>query len=201
MAKSLKVGDTVYIPCSVCEALIDHDTALYRTEVRSIDRRSVTIKLPDGTASPKIGASRVHRDVGILLIAIGDFMTEAATLDPLAKSVLQFCRLLVPDDQVRTIKVRSVAELKKFWKKNEGAYSHVILVGHGDRDLLGFAVDGDVKVPELANTFRKKGARAKLFISLACKTGFQSFGGEFSRETICKDFLGPFHSVHSAVAS
>ncbi len=201
MANALKIGDTVYVPCSALPELLEHDTALYKTKVVSLVKKSITIKLPDGTESAKIGSSRVHRDVGLLLIEIGDFLTEASTLDPLAKSVLQFCRLLVPDDQVRQVKVRSKAELQQFWEKNEGAYSHVILVGHGDKELLAFAVDGDVKVPDVAATFKKRKARPKLFISLACKTGFQSFGGELSKEAICKDFIGPFHSVHSAVAS
>jgi hypothetical protein len=201
MANALKENDTVYVPCSAFIELERHDTALYKTQVASVNKSSVSVKLPGGVISEYIGTSRVHSDVGILLIEIGDFESEAATLDPLAKSVLQFCRLLVPDDQLRSVKVRSLIELKKFWDQNHGAYSHVILIGHGDRSSLMFAVDGDVPVPNLAATFNVKKAKPKLFISLACETGYQSFGGEFSKEPICKDLLGPFHSVHGAVAS
>ena len=198
---TLKINDTIYVPCSAFPAMDNYDTALYKTKVLATHKNSVSVKLPDGTASPNIGVSRVHRDVGILLIEIGDFTSESATLDPLAKSVLQFCRLLVPDDQLRTVKVRSRAELRKFWGLNQGAFSHVILIGHGDEDLLAFAVDGDVKTADIATTFKVRGAKPKLFVSLACKTGFQAFGGEFSKETICRDFIGPFHSVHGAIAS
>lgn len=201
MANGLKAGDTVYVPCSAFTELEDHETALYKTKVSSVVGNTVTVNLPKGVLSSPIGVGRVHRDVGILLIEIGDFDSEAGTLDPLAKSVLQFCRLLVPDDQVRQLKVRSKAEIAKFWKINEAAYSHVIIVAHGDKDLLGFAVDGDVKLPDLTPVFKKRGAKSKIFISLACKTGFQAFGGEFSRETICRAFIGPFHSVHGATAS
>lgn len=201
MANKFKVNDIVYVPCSAFLELNEYDTALYRTTVLSTTKNSISVKLPDGSASPNIGVSRVHRDVGILLIEIGDFISESATLDPLAKSVLQFCRLLVPDDQLRTIKVRGRTELRKFWEVNQGAFSHVILVGHGDQDLLAFAVDGDVKTADVAATFKVRKAKPKLFVSLACKTGFKAFGGEFSKEAICRDFLEPFHSVHGAVAS
>lgn len=200
MATQLKVGDLVYVPCSAFDELLEVETALYRTKVVAISKKSVDVSLPKGVVK-KIGSGLVHRDVGILLIEIGDWETEAATLDPLAKSVLQFCRLLVPDDQIRFVKVRSKAELAKFWAVNEAAYSHVILIGHGDKDLLGFAVDGDTTVVDFASILKKRGAKPKLFISLACKTGYQSFGGAFSEETICKDFIAPFQSVHSAVAS
>jgi hypothetical protein len=201
MANALKASDTVYVPCSAFPELERHDTALYRTQVAAVKKNSVTVKLPGGVISKFVGVSRVHRNVGILLIEIGDFESEAATLDPLAKSVLQFCRLLVPDDQLRSVKVRSLVELTQFWAKNHGAYSHVILIGHGDRSTLMFGVDGDVQVSQLATTFKIKKSKPKLFISLACETGYQSFGGEFSKETVCKDLLGPFHSVHGAVAS
>lgn len=201
MANSLRSGDTVYVPCSAFPELADLGTALYRTEVVMATKKSVTVKLPDGAASAKIGVGRVHRDVGILVIEIGDFESEAATLDPLAKSVLQFCRLLVPDDQLRKITVRSQSELKAYWSLNAGAYTHVVLIGHGDTDILAFAVDGDVNAAALGTLFSVSSARPKTFISLACKTGYKSLGGEFSKLTICKDFIAPFHSVHGAVAS
>lgn len=201
MASNLQIGDTVYVPCAAFVELADRDTALYKTSVVAVERRSVRVQLPSGEQSSFVGSSRIHRDVGILVVEVGDFATETALLDPLAKSVLQFLRLLVPDDQVRAIKVRSRAELQKFWGPNQGTYSHVVLIGHGGTDLLGFAVDGDVSARDVIHSFEVVGAEPKTFVSLACKTGFATFGGKFSRSEICKEFIGPFHSVHGAVAS
>jgi hypothetical protein len=128
-------------------------------------------------------------------------VSEAALLDPLSKSVLQFCRLLVPDDQVASIKVRSVAELRAYWVRNHRAYTHVVLVGHGDKDCLGFGVDGEVNMEGLENLFKYRGANPKSFISLCCKTGFADFGKAFSGFAVCKSFAAPFNSVHGATAS
>jgi hypothetical protein len=203
MANKLKVGETVYVPCVAFPELMENETALYKTKVLSLspNARSVNVQLPHGAVSTPIGVGRVHRDVGILIIEIGDFISEAATLDPLAKSVLQFCRLLVPDDHLRLLKVRSIFELEMFWKINHAAYSHVILIGHGDKDVIPFALEGDAEVLDWESTLGSAKTLPKVFVSLACKTGFKSFGGEFSKLKFCKDFMGPFQSVHSAVAS
>ncbi|HWX66386.1 MAG TPA: hypothetical protein VNZ27_08185 [Rhodanobacter sp.] len=195
------VGDRVYVPCTLISALKNRGTSLYKTKISSITANSAKVELPGGGVSASIGVSRLHSDVGILIINIGDFVSEASLLDPLSKSVLQFCRLLVPDDQVASVKIRSVAELKAYWGKNHKAYTHIVLVGHGDKDGLGFGVDGDVDLPTLDKTFKNRGAKPKSFISLCCKTGYADFGREFSQFTICKSLAAPFHSVHGATAS
>ncbi len=107
----------------------------------------------------------------------------------------------MPDDQLRKITVRSQSELKAYWSQNAGAYTHVVIIGHGDNDILAFAVDGDTNAAALGSLFSVTSASPKTFISLACKTGYKSLGGEFSKLAICKDFIAPFHSVHGAVAS
>ena len=201
MASQLKIGDSVYVPCLKIDALADHPSALYRTTVVNVEKRSAQLSLPGGATSDLIGFSLLHVKVGILIVEIGDFVTETAMLDPLAKSVLQFCRLLVPDDHVRSVKLRSLVELEMFWGKNHGAYSHVIFIAHGDTDGLGFAVEGDVKVDQLIARLDVNNADPKVFISLGCKTGYKAFGGKFSEANICKSFIGPFHSVHGAIAS
>lgn len=195
------VGDKVYVPCLLIPELKNQDTALHKTKISSITANSARVDLPGGEISAPIGVSRLHSDVGILIINIGDFVSENTLLDPLSKSVLQFCRLLVPDDQVVSVKIRSAAELKSYWGKNHNAYTHIILIGHGDKDGLGFGVDGDVGLPTLDETFKYRGAKPKSFISLCCKTGYANFGKEFSQFTICKSLAAPFHSVHGATAS
>ena len=162
---AFKVGQQVYVPCMLVPELKDQNTALYRTKISSVAGNSASVELPTGIVSAPIGVSRLHSDVGILIISIGDFISESALLDPLTKSVLQFCRLLVPDDQVFAVKVRSVAELQKYWSKNQAAYTHIVLVGHGDKDGLGFGVDGDVSLETLDETFKHRRAKSKTFIS------------------------------------
>ena len=198
---ALKVGDRVYVPCMLVPQLIDQGTALYRTKVASRAGNSACVELPGGATSQPIGVSRLHSDVGILIINIGDFLSETSLLDPLSKSVLQFCRLLVPDDQVASVKVRSVAELRAYWLKNHRAYTHIVLIGHGDKDGLGFGVDGDVDMDGLESLFKYRGAKPKSFISLCCKTGYADFGKTFSSFAVCKTFAAPFNSVHGATAS
>lgn len=175
--------------------------ALYKTSVVELNGKRVKVRLRNGNLSNFIGSALLHRDVGILVINIGDFETEHTLLDPLAKSVAQFCRLLVPDDQIRSVRVRSLAELTQFWRQNQAAYSHVIWIGHGNETGIKFAVDGWKDSATLVQELRVHGAPKKTYISLCCKTGYQSFGAVMSEAPICRYFIGPFHSVEGAVAS
>jgi hypothetical protein len=201
VASNLQVGESVYVPCSRLKELNHLGVALHRTQVLAVGPMRVQLELPDGSASEWIGAALVHRMVGILVLSIGDFSSEASLLDPLAKSVTQFCRLLLPDDQVRAVRVRSVSELKQLWKREQAVYSHVVWIGHGNATGVNFAVDGWVAAETLRTTLRVHGAPRKVYISLCCKTGYRSFGGEMSRAAICSDFIAPFHAVQGAIAS
>lgn len=201
MATNLQVGETVYVPCSRVPSLAQAGIALYRTQIIQVDGRKVKIELPGGNESDWIGISLLHREVGILVVNIGDFETEHTLLDPLAKSVGQFCRLLVPDDQIRAIRVRSSEELRTFWQREQQAYSHVIWIGHGGGNGIKFGVDGWKTAGEMSSLLRVHGAPKKTYISLSCKTGYKAYGGKMSEAAICKQFIGPFHSVEGAVAS
>lgn len=201
MATGLAVGDTVYVPCSRVDGLENTGVSLYRSEVVAVGHSKVRVRVRDGSISDWIGASLVHKSVGILVLSIGDFETEHTLLDPLAKSVTQFCRLLLPDDQVRAVRVRSLDELQQLWQREQAAYSHVIWIGHGSETGINFGVGGWVDAETLGRTLRVYGAPRKIYISLCCKTGYKSFGSSLSRTTMCSRFLGPFHSVEGAVAS
>ena len=201
MATGLAVGDTVYVPCSRVRGLENTGVSLYRSEVVEVSHSRVRVGVQDGSTSDWIGASLVHKSVGILVLRIGDFETEQTLLDPLAKSVTQFCRLLLPDDQVRAVRVRSLDELQQLWQREQAAYSHVIWIGHGSEAGINFGVGGWVDAETLGRTLRVYGAPRKIYISLCCKTGYKSFGSALSRTTMCNRFLGPFHSVEGAVAS
>jgi hypothetical protein len=195
------VGDTVLVPSSQLPGGESYPFALHQTTVRETRARSVRVAAANGEWSDWIATSKCHATFGVLVLNIGDNSTEATLLDPLAKSLLQFCRLLADDASVRALKVRSVAELRTVWSVNHAAVSHVIVVGHGSPQGLTFAVDGLVPPDQLATSLTVPGASPKTFVSLACATGLKSFGGQFSRSAVCKTFLAPFHSVHGAVAS
>ncbi len=194
-------GDKVFVPASKFEALENHPTAFYETRVAEVAGKKLKVNLPHGEVSSWIGSSLCHRNVGILIFTIGDLETEHTLLDPLAKSILQFCRLLADDGSVRHYKVRSVHELSFIWNREQSIYSHVILIGHGSRESITFHTDGNVLPGNLDVATQVRGAPKKTFISLCCKTGYKSFGGLFSKATICEHFIAPFHSVHGAIAS
>ena len=201
MAGNLQVGERVYVPCARIPELRDRGVALYETQVVYVQGQRARVDLPGGVASDWIGFPLLHRNVGILIINVGDFFSEHGLLDPLAKSVGQFCRLLVPEDQMRQVRVRSLAELENLWQREQSLYSHVVWVGHGSRNGMNFAVDGWVAPALLNRTLRLRGAPRKTYISLCCEHGYKSYGAEISRSTICSDFIGPFHSVPGATAS
>jgi hypothetical protein len=134
-------------------------------------------------------------------MTVGDYETESVLLDPLAKSILQFCRLLIPDDQVKAVKLRSLAEFTFFWARDQAAYSHIILIAHGSPSGIKFGVDDWIDAEYFGKALSARGTASKTFISLCCQTGYKSFGGQLSRLSICRYFVAPFHSVHGAVAS
>lgn len=201
MATHFAVDDKVFVPTSRIPGMESHPAAFYETCITNVDTRKVKVQLQGGATSEWIGSGLCQKNIGILIFTIGDLATEPVLLDPLAKSVLQFCRLLVTDDYLRAYKIRSLSELKSIWRKEQAAYSHVVFVGHGSSEGIKFAVDGLVKPDVLDTTLKVRGAPKKVFISLCCQTGYKSAGGKLSKMAICSHFLAPFHSVHGAVAS
>lgn len=203
MALNLQLHDRVYVPISIDDRLARYDFALYETEVieKNADGRSVRVNLPNGEISEWIGTSKVRRNSGILIFNIGDFETETALLDPLSKSVLQFCRLLLKDDFIRSVKIRSIDELEWFWNRENAAYRYIILIGHGESNSLKFGVNGWVSADEVYQVLDAENSSEKIFISLCCKTGYRGFAGKLSRLNYCEHFIAPLHELNGAVAS
>jgi hypothetical protein len=201
MATHFAVDEKVFVPASRVPGMEGHSSAFYETRIAEVGIRKVKVHLQGGATSEWIGSGLCQKNIGILIFTIGDLETETGLLDPLAKSVLQYCRLLVPDDYLRAYKIRSLAELKSIWQKEQAAYSHVVIVGHGSPDSIKFSVDEWVKADALNETLKIRGAPKKVFVSLCCQTGYKSAGGKLSEMAICSHFLAPFHSVHGAVAS
>lgn len=201
MARGFAVGETVFVPASRFTELSHYPFAFYPTTVAEVFKRSIKVNLPLQQVSEFIGAGLCHRNVAIMIIWIGDLDTEPTLLDPLSKSILQFCRLLVEDDYLRFIRVRSIKELKHQWIKDEAAYSHVIIIGHGSEKGLNFFHDGWTNAQTLTDTLYVRGSTKKVFISLCCETGKNNFSISLSKMPTCTHLIAPFHALHGVIAS
>lgn len=201
MARNLRVGEEVLVPKARLGMPNRDESALYRTKVLSRHGRSVTVAMPNAGVSGPVATSAVHRDLGLWILRIGDYDTEYTLLDPLAKSILQFLRLLMPDDGVLLREVRSRPELEYYWQREHGAYSHVILIGHGRKDAVRFGEDDWVNADDLAKILSAPNPFRKALISLCCETGYASFSKRLSSHGILRAVIAPFHDVHGAIAS
>jgi hypothetical protein len=201
MAKNLQVGETVYVPLNRLGVDRTGISAFLHTKVLSVQARTVTVDLVDDGAMATIASSAVHRNVGVCIFAVGDIDTEPTLIEPLRKSVLQYCRLLLPADSLMLHSIRSMSELQAFWHRDHTLCSHVVLVAHANAAGLEFAVDGLVDPTVVGALFAAGGADPKHFISLCCETGRHSFAAPFSVASHCETFIAPFHSVHGAIAS
>jgi hypothetical protein len=175
-------------------------------KVVAIENRSIKVEGAMGAVSEFFAAHRAYPErgnLGVLVLTIGDFETEAATLEPLRKTVLQYLRLLLPDDMLLGVMVRGQEELKTAWGRYEAARRHVILIGHGSGDGLFFgAEEDDLPGDELAALLKPENAEAKkVFISLACQTSTAPFARSFSQAEHCEALVAPMQSIHGAVAA
>jgi hypothetical protein len=201
-----KQNDEVLVPAARMADPDRQPAALVRRKVLSQTDRS--IRVDDGQGGTVEVASRLaHPSTwGFLVLRIGDLASESQLLDPLAKSVVQFMRLLVPGEDLRFVELRTLAELDTHWTANHGGTSHVVIVGHGVANGLQFMADGGLTTvtgKALAERLRQLAPNSapKTFISLACRTGPAAFGKPFSQSAICRDFIGPRDEVHGAAAS
>jgi hypothetical protein len=200
MASNLQPGERVFVPTSLLPNPATFGTALVERTVAGVAGRSATLNLGQDV-SPPIATSKLHRNLGVLIVRVGDFETESVLLDPLAKSILHFARLFLDDSFVHLLEVRSVAELEAWLPANAPRFSHVVLIGHCDSHGLKFSVGGFVQPNQLANICGPAAAQRLTFISLACESGKAAFSKPFSELPFCNALIAPFHVVHGAVAS
>lgn len=193
-----QVGQSVWVPAAHLGT--DDGFAMRKRVVREVRDRSVLVDHEDGS-TVVIPSSKAHADVGVLVLSVGDLATETSLIDPLSKSVLQYLRLLLPDDQIRRERVRTMAELSEVWATNHGMASHVVLIAHGGPTAVRFVDPGWVDAAALRQVLEQPNIRPKEFLSLACLTGRAEFAKPFSLSLACRSFLGPFQSVHGALAS
>lgn len=131
-------------------------------------------------------------------MTLGDLSTEETLLDPLAKSVLQYCRLLVPDDQVKAYKIRSLKELTSIWGKEHALYSHVIFVGHGSCKGFCFSNDGWATIQSsFSGRYTSAALRRRYLFRYAAKPGSKLWGAYYQKWH-CAVNLSPLFTAHMA---
>jgi hypothetical protein len=195
------VHDEVYVPSSILSNASQLPHALTLKKVLATHGRSITVD-DVGGATVDVASAMVHDSrIGFLIIRVGDLETESALLDPLAKSVLQFLRLLVPDDHVRLVNVRTMSELNAFWIANHAGCSHVVLIGHASGGTVSFLDAGNISGADFAAALAAAVPTEKVWASLACNSGLQNFAKAFSESSVCSQFIAPFGVVHGAAAS
>jgi len=195
----LQIGDQVFVRRSLLGLGDDAISPFYRTTIRARRDRSVQVDKPDGALSDEIATSKVATNFGVLIVRIGDF-NEDGLLDPLAKSVLHYCRMLLPGDSVRLIELRTEGELVNLWGNYHGMCQQVVLVGHGGGRGFLFG-NQNIGPARLAGIFNAPTPTPKEFISLGCQTGVAAFGKTFSISPCVSHFIAPFDSVHGCIAS
>lgn len=201
MPTKFKATQNVWIP----SALLKYDQAPYAMTKKTVlytEGRSIVVD-HDGN-DVRISSKLVHGDdsFGITVVRVGDIATDKTLLDPLARTIFQFCQILLPEERRQLINVRTRVELETCLEKYQSLHSLVVLLGHGTPNHLKF-VDGDVTPTQLANILNpeKKNRPHRTVLSLACRTGTASFGREFSKAAWCQNYIGPHHSVNGVAAS
>lgn len=203
MASNIQIGDEVYVCRSRLPTVNDQTKAFYKTQVVGRQDRSVSVRLPDGTNSSFVSTKFVHHRVGVAVLAFGDFASEGTLLDPLAKTVLQYCRLLFGDDDyVRFIKLRTAAELNLVCDQRQlSPYDHIIILGHGAKGGSLCGALGNIPAEALRTTFEQHNPLPWDFSFLCCYLGRNAFAQTFSASPACKSLVAPFNAVHGAVSA
>jgi len=172
--------------------------ALMERKVLAVEERSIIVD-DSGGGTVKVSTRTCHsRSLGFLVIRVGDLSTETTLLDPLAKSVLQYLRLLISDTEVRMLHVRTEAEVRAFMTTSGAVFSHVILIGHGTPSSL-LALGTQLSGAEVGSMLDE--GDPKVVISLACSTGKTAFARGLSKSKSVRELVAPFREAHGAAAS
>lgn len=203
MASNIQIGDQVYVCRNRLQTVNDQTKAFYRAEVVARQNRSISVRLLDGTNSAFVSTKFVHHRVGVAVLAFGDFASESTLLDPLAKTVLQYCRLLFGDDDyVRFIKLRTEGELHLICDQRQlHPYEHIVILGHGAKEGALCGAVGDIPVARLREIFELHEPTPWDFAFLCCYLGRTAFAQKFSASPVCKSLVAPFNAVHGAVSA
>ncbi|WP_404406166.1 hypothetical protein [Pelagibacterium halotolerans] len=203
MVSGIGVGDHIYVCSSRVNGLPDNGKAFHSANVVDRQHRSIQIYLPGGQISDPISTKYAHKRIGACIVTLGDFQTEQVVLDPLAKSILQYCRLLFGDDSlVKTYKVRTGVEIRHIWENHfVNDVDHVIFVGHGSEDGEIRVGNSTLSPAALAEAMPHDPQRKWKFTFLCCQLGRAAFSKSFSELAFVEQVIAPFHSVHAAISS
>jgi len=198
-----KIGDTVHVPSSKAGIGVNYPSAMVSGEIQAIQNAKIIITLPNGNLSHPIYIKLARRKLCFLIVQIGDFQTEQTLLVPLRKSILQYTRLILTDDYIKCVSIRSIDEFIYYWHKNHALISHLVLIGHGRPDAILFGENNWIPALDFRSKLSVDGpiGEAKQIISLCCKTGGGNFGKPVSAAQICEIFLGPSGNIHASSAS
>lgn len=197
MPSSFEVGDKVFIPATKVDDPSAHHAILEKT-IDAVVNRSITVT-HKGT-SYKFGSSVAYRNVSVIIFCIGDYSSEEFLLNPLAKSILQYFRLLLEDAWLKLYHIRTKEEFSFLWEKNHALYSHVVFIGHGRKDAMQFG-DKWLTAPELVRCLNVKDVTPKNYFSLCCKTGLKDFASPFSDAECVSCLVAPKNVCHAASGS
>lgn len=201
MATDLKANDKVYVPNLTASNYdgSDHPSHIEAT-VESIKTSRVYVRYDDGSIG-FFKKADCHRNLGILILTIGDLESEKEMLDSLKESIFYNLKLLLSEKFIECITVRSVNEISAYWQINHSRFSDVIIVGHGNKESIYFAMDQHIKASCLMSAFDIGSDSKTTFINLSCASGNKSFGGIASSFDFCESFIGPKNNVYVPIAS
>ena len=209
MANPYSVGNTVLVPAGLLSNRDERSYAYAERSVLQVGAATVTVADFDSADAPEHGTKRIRVDrvhpgnLGVLVLRVGDLGSEDTLLDPLAKSMTQFLRLLLPDDRLWHLSLRTWTELSAYWTKYHARFTHVVLVSHAGTDGVDFLDRPGMSGTDFGRALEALApdTPAKVFLSLACQTGRAPFLKGLSESRIASACIAPFHKVHGAVAS
>jgi hypothetical protein len=190
-------GEVVFVPASQL-GITDPPYYLASRTVLRVQGRSIFVDSKNGLTA-QVATAKVLPRMGVLLIRIGDLASESELLDPLYKCLLHYLRLLIGPEVVGC-QVRSYRELEMIWSAQHATKMFAVVIGHGKKDAVEFAVDGWVDALRIKSAFETGGTEVSI-ISTACKTGLRSFSQTLSRSTVIREVVAPQHSVPGPVAA
>ena len=166
----------------------------------------------------EVSSRRFRRHANILIIRIGDWITEQGALNPLAESLKAQLSLLLPPNGVDVEYIRTLDELRSALalhgggltptgRRQSSPWGYAVLVGHGRAGATpGILFGGSWHSPgEIQQTIQGLGPGRRTFsegrfISLCCETGASEFAAVFS-DALNTTWVGPRGDVHSYEAA